>query len=206
MEPWTLPITLVTLQLKSLRGSKPSETRSLNIKPSNELAWSLEENIKRHNLKKFLSDPDITYPMRRKQSHKRKNQNSPVNRDLNHTPFIKDSYHYYMKARGYPSFFDPAQWTKNNTSQTLKDKTKLMRKINQGVQREEVKETVPRGKNETQEKESRIEHGLGVQPSYYYVQAKGTRNHNPRVRFDKNRIYIKTRSEEKPFLKIKIVY
>lgn len=142
--------------------------------------------------------------MRRKQGHKRKNQNSPVNRDLTHAPHIKDSYHYYMKARGYPSFFDPAQWTMNNTSQTLNDKTKLMRKINQGVQREEVKEIVPKKSKESKTHE--VEHGLGVQPSYYYMQAKGTRNHNPRVRFDKNKIYIKTSDREKPFLRVKIVY
>ena len=144
--------------------------------------------------------------MKTKKGHSKKRQNSPVNRDLNHAPHIKDTYYYYMKSRGYPSFFDPAQWTKNNTSQTLKEKTRLMRKINQGVQREEVKEIVPRGKNEIQEKESGIEHGLGVQPSYYYLQTKGTKNPNPIIRFDKNKIYIKIRIGEKPLLKIKIVY
>lgn len=142
--------------------------------------------------------------MRKKRGHTRKSQNSPVNRDLNHAPFIKDSYHYYMKARGYPSFFDPTQWTMNNTSQTLSDKTKLMRKINQGVQREEVKEIVPKESKES--KTHKIQHGLGVQPSYFYVQAKGTGNHNPFVHFDKNRIFIKNPGGEKPFLKIKIVY
>ncbi len=141
--------------------------------------------------------------MKTKRAKSKKSQNSPVNRDLNHAPHIKDSYHYYMKQRGYPSFFDPAQWTMNNTSQTLSDKTKLMRKINQGVQREEVKEILPTEKNKTQK---RIEHGLGVQPSYYYLQTKGTKNPNPRIHFDKNKIYVKTHGEEKPFLKIKIVY
>ncbi len=126
--------------------------------------------------------------------------NSPVNSDLSHAPFIKDSYHYYMKTLGYPSFFDPAQWTKNNTSQTLTGKTKLMRKINQGVQREEVKEIVPTGQKEN----DKIQHGLGVQPRYFYVQTKGTKNPNPQIRFDKNKIYVKIQSEEK--FKIKIVY
>jgi len=133
-----------------------------------------------------------------------KNQNDPVNQDLNHSPFIKDSYQFYMRDRGYPGFFDPANWTKNNTAQDLKDKVKLMRKVNQGVQREEKWQGTLEG-----EKERRvITHDLGVQPRYFYARAEGksTVNSISRIRFDKKKAYVHVRDREIIAFRMKVVY
>jgi len=110
-----------------------------------------------------------------------------------------------MRERGFPGFFDPANWTKNNTAQALMDKARLMRKINQGVQREEEWEGILEG-----EKERRvITHGLGVQPRYYYyakAEGKNTVNSILRIRFDKQKAYVHVRDREIIAFRMKVVY